>query len=61
MAVVINRRAKKSIRNLYWASTRKSIQRRQETKSLVDAMVKLMNTTPLIVSKENRSFEIVEK
>ena len=54
MAVVINRRAKKSIRNLYWASTRKSIQRRRETKSLVDAMVKLMNTTPLVVSKENR-------
>ena len=54
MAVIITKRAKKNIRNLYWSSTRDSIQRRQETKSLVDAMIELISTTPLAVSKENR-------
>lgn len=54
MAVRITNRARKSIRNLYWRSTRKNIQRRQETKSLVDAMIKLVNTTPLVISSENR-------
>ena len=54
MAVIITKRAKKNIRNLYWSSTKESIQRRRETKSLVDAMIELINTTPLVVSKENR-------
>lgn len=54
MAVRITNRAKKSIRNLYWRSTRNSIQRKAETKSLVDAMIELVDTTPLIPSKENR-------
>lgn len=51
---VITRRAKNNIRNLYWRSTRKSIQRKQETKSLVDAMIELVNSTPLSPSYENR-------
>jgi len=51
---IITNRAKKSIRNLYWRSTRKSIQRNQETKSLVDAMVELVDVTPLSPSSESR-------
>ena len=51
---IITNRAKKSIRNLYWRSTRKSIQRKQETKSLVDAMLELVDTTPLVPSSESR-------
>lgn len=51
MAIKITKRARNSIRNLYWESTRKSIQRRLETKSLVDAMTSLINTTPIIPSK----------
>ena len=54
MAVIITNRAKKSIRDLYWRSARKSIQRKKETKSLVDAMLTLVKTTPLIPSNENR-------
>lgn len=51
---IITNRAKKSIRNLYWRSTRKSIQRKQETKSLVDAMLELVDATPLVPSSESR-------
>lgn len=51
---IITNRAKKSIRNLYWRSTQKSIQRKAETKSLVDAMVELVDTTPLSPSNESR-------
>lgn len=54
MAVIITNRAKKNIRGLYWRSTRGSLNRTQETKSLVDTMISLINTTPLIVSKESR-------
>jgi len=54
MAIIITNRAKKSIRDFYWRIARKSIQRRLDTKSLVDAMITLVNTTPLIPSNENR-------
>lgn len=51
---IVTSRAKNNIRNLYWRSTRKNIQRKQETKSLVNAMIELVYTTPLIPSKENQ-------
>lgn len=51
--ISITNRAKKNIKNLYWKSTRKNIQRKRETKSLVDAMIALVNTTPLVPSREN--------
>lgn len=54
MAVRLTNRAKKSIRDFYWRSTRKSIQRKKETKSLVDAMFTLVKNAPLIPSNENR-------
>ena len=62
MSVIITNRAKKNIRNLYWRSSAKSIQRNMETQSLLDAMLKLVNTTPLTPSKECRGhIEYLEK
>lgn len=47
MAVLITNRAKQSIRGLYFQSTRGNLNRREETLSLLDALIAIVENTPL--------------
>lgn len=47
MAITINKRAKRQIRQLYSASTRSNLHTDMSTKSRLDALVDIIHSTPL--------------